>query len=474
MRIKVCFIQQEAFPYFGVMSLAGYLKNKGIESDVLIANLGDDLSGALRDIRPDLIGFSVLTTEHSWLAKTSRQIKGNFPDIPIVVGGIHAILYPKAVLQIPDVDYVCTGEGERTLAALCASIKNGGEGVKTIRGIGYRNGGGLKINEGELLLENLSNHFDYREVYYKRYPVLKNDELKQFIASRGCPYKCTFCFNEQLMDAFKSKGKYVRMKEPEHFVEEIRRVKEDAVMKSIFFADDLFTMNKTWLRRFLPLYKEKIGTPFMCTTRANLMDEEIACMLKESGCHTVSFGIETGNERIRKEVLQKKITDEEIINCGNVLKKKGIRIQTSNMFCLPDETLDYAFDTVRININIKADFAFSTIFMPFPETSLAKYCIEKGYLHEGFSFGDLPKSFLTHSILSLKDKEKIENVQRCSYFLIRYPFLLGPIEKLIKNFNFNRLFYALLFIGTFLRYKEERQISFFNAVKFLWRFRKSF
>jgi len=472
--MKVCFIQKEAFPYFGIISLSGYLKDKGVESTVLIANLEQDLNSRLKDMKPDLIGISVLTTEHMWLVEIGQQIKSNFPDIPIIVGGVHAILYSKAVLQIPGIDYVCTGEGELTLTYLCESIKKGKADVRDIKGIGYRNGNDMIINEGESLLDTLSSHFDDREIYYKQYPLFRSDELKQFVASRGCPYKCTFCFNEQLMDVYKSKGKYVRMKEPEHFIKEIQLVKESAVMKSLFFADDLFTMNKPWLRRFLPLYKEKINIPYMCTTRANLMDEEIACLLRDSGCHTVSFGIETGNERIRKEVLQKPITDKEIVNCGNILKKNGIRIQTSNMFCLPGETLDDAFDTVKINIKIKADFTYSTLFMPFPETNLANYCIEHGYLKEGFSFKDLPKSFLTHSILTLKDKDKIENVQKISHFLIRYPFLLATIEKVIRNFKFKGLFYPLLFISTFLRYKEERQISFLNAITFLWRFRKSF
>jgi len=203
------------------------------------------------------------------------------------------------------------------------------------------------------------------------------------------------------------------------------------------------------------------------------MTEDIAIMLKESGCHTVSFGIETGNERIRKEILKKNVTDEDIINCGKILKRNGIRVQTSNMFCLPEETLNDAFSTVKLNIKIKTDFAFSTLFMPFPETNLAKYCIDKGYLGKDFSFEDLPKSFLTHSILTLKEKGKIENVQRGLHFFIRYPFLMRHMEKIIRNFNLDGLFYILLFVGTFLRYKEERKISFFNAIKFLWRFRKS-
>ena len=205
--MKVCFIQKEAFPYFGIISLAGYLKDKGIESTVFIANLEKNLHDRLKSIEPDLIGISVLTTEHTWLIEISRRIKSDFPDIPIIVGGIHAILYPKAILQIPEIDYVCTGEGELTLTNLCESIQNKKADVRGIKGIGYRKGSEMVINEGESLLDNLSGHFDDREVYYRQYPLFRSDELKQFIASRGCPYKCTFCFNEQLIDVFKSKGK---------------------------------------------------------------------------------------------------------------------------------------------------------------------------------------------------------------------------------------------------------------------------
>lgn len=456
------------------MSISGFLKSKGIKTYVLIANLEENLHESLQEIKPDLIGFSVLTTEHSWLEQISQEVKKNFPKIAIIVGGIHAILYSRKLLQIPAVDYVCTGEGEFTLLALCNSIKEGKDNRENIKGLGYHDGNKVRFNDGEMLIENLSSFYEDRDIYYERYPDLRNDELKQFIASRGCPYKCTFCFNQQLVEVYKSKGKYVRMKEPEHFVDEILNVKKRTIMKSIFFADDLFTINKGWLREFLPLYKEKVGIPFMCTTRANLMNEEIASLLKEAGCHTISFGIETGSEKIRNEVLKKNISNTAIVDCANILNKNGIRIQTSNMFCLPDERLNDAYETIVLNIKIRAQFVFSTIFMPFPDTDLAKYCIKKGYLPENLNFNDLPKSFLTHSILRLEDKNKIENLQRCSYFIIKYPILFDPFKVLIRSFEFKWFFLPFFFLGTFLRYKDERQISTFNAIRYLWRFRKSF
>lgn len=470
--MKVCFLQREAFPYFGIMSLAGSLKTEGIASAVLIDSLERDTIASLRALAPDLLGISVLTTEHVWLRDIAKTIRRNLPSTRIVVGGVHAILYPDSILDIPEVDYVCTGEGENTLLSLCRHLQGEEDGLEKVRGLAFRKGTDYIFNEQAPFLE-LNNHREDRTLYYDRYPELRDDELRQFIASRGCPFKCTFCFNEEIRNKLKSTGSYVRRKTPNHLLEEISQVRAAYGMGSIFFADDLFTMNKSWLREFLPLYKKQIGAPFMCTTRADLMDDEIAALLKDNGCHTVSFGIESGSEKLRNELLGKGIMDRDIARCASVLKKHGIKIQTSNMFCLPGETLQDAFSTVDLNIAIKTDYAFATIFMPFPDTRLAQKCIQQGHLRSDFSFKDLPKSFLTRSILILPDKTRIENVQKCSFFMIKYPVLAPLFRKAITAIASRWLYYPFIFIGTFLRYKEERRISFASAVKYLWRFRKS-
>lgn len=471
--MRICFVQREPFTYFGIMAMSGYLHERGIDADVRIETLERDLVGAVRDSAPDLIGISVMTPEHSWLVSVSARLKKALPDVPIIVGGVHAILYPGEVLKIQTVDYVCTGEGELTLSAFCDAMAAGRLDSGTIAGLAYRRDGLPVVNDRESLLECLSDFTEDREVYYRKYPVLRDDELKQFSASRGCPYSCAFCYNGQLRNIFRDKGRYVRRKEPLHLVEEIKRVRASSGVRSIFFADDLFTLDKAWLREFLPHYRKEIGVQFMCTTRANLMDDETAALLSGAGCHTVSFGVETGNARLRNGVLQKGVSDRDIIRCAGILKRHGLRVQTSNMFCLPGETIDDALETVRLNVRIGTDLVFSALFMPFPDTSLSEYCVRKGYLRKDFSFADLPVSFLSRSILEIPDRERIENVQKCSYFLVRYPWLLGIGEWALRRFGLKKLLFPLLFIGTFLRYKEERRISFINAAAFLWRFRKS-
>lgn len=473
--MKICFVQKQAYPYFGVMALSDFLKQNYFETDVLITNLEADLVAKLREVQPNLIGISLLSLEHEWLKEVSCQIKKDFPDIPIMVGGVHAILYPNEIMQIPYVDYVCTGEGEQTLLKFCNELqKRNFEEIERIPGIGFRRGAQLIMNERPYLWNDLDDFFDDRKIYYLRYPMLRDDEQKVFSASRGCPFKCAFCFNEHISDLFKDKGKYVRMKSAKHFVDEIHSVKKSFGVKAIAFADDLFTANCGWLQEFIPQYKKEIGLPFMCSTRANLMNEETAALLKQGGCHTVTFGVETGNEKIRFEVLGKTVTNEHIIKCAELLKKNGIRVQTSNMFCLPGETVEDAFSTVEMNIKIKADFVMCTLFMPFPGTRLAKYCIQKRNLDPEFGLSNLPQSFFKHSVLKMPGKEKIENVQKIAYWLVRFPVFLPFAKWMILKFNFRKLYEFLNLMGIFFRYKEERKISFLNALKIFWRMRKSY
>lgn len=211
----------------------------------------------------------------------------------------------------------------------------------------------------------------------------------------------------------------------------------------------------------------------MCTTRANLMNDDLAKMLAEAGCQTISFGIETGNDLLREKILNKKISDKQIIECGQVARKYGIQVQTSNMFCLPGETLSDAYKTIELNHKAGTHLPFCSLFLPFPNTELANYCIEKGYLKPDYSFKDMPKSFLKESVLSLKDKENIINLQHLSYFFIRHPWLYRNFRWVVRFKIFNPLFPLFYLISSFLRHKEERRRSYMSTLFYAWQFRKT-
>ena len=469
--MKVLFLQNQPFLYFGVISIAGFLKSKEIETDVLIHTLeknNDIFISKIKSIRPDMLGISAMSTEHSWINQIVNAIRGAGIETPIMVGGVHATIYGSEIIKNKNIDFVCVGEGENTVYDVLVNLHNRGA---------LLNISGLLINYNNNIYSNtvktqvdIDNIIEDRAIYYKRYPDLANDELKQFVVSRGCPFNCNFCYNSQIQTS-----QHMRYKNISNVLKELEYVKNNYGAKSIFFADDLFTANRKWIAEFLPLYVERIGVPFMCTTRLDIITEEIATLLKESGCHTVSVGIETGSERIRKEILNKNLSDDKIIKGAKILKEVGIRIQTSNMFCIPTETVEDALETIRLNIKIKADFVFVAILMPFPDTKIASIAQELGILKKDFSFEDLPKSFFTpKSIMGLPNVHVLENIYKVAYVCVRYPFLFSLFSNLVKFKFLDKVFLLIFYISLFYRYKSERNLSFFSTLKWFYRFRKSY
>ncbi len=475
MKPDIVFYQQYALPYFGILSLTAHLKHAGLKSDVVIKSLEKNPIRTIKRLNPSIVGISVLSTEHNWLIHATQAVRSAMPHVKIIVGGIHAIFYPEEILSTTSADLVCHSEGEDVLLNVIKELNKSNPSWYSIPGISYRDSlGVIHTNERATLVQFDDKIVEDRAIYYDRYPPLANDIVHRFFSSRGCPYRCSFCYNSSIQDLFVGKGTYVRQKSVEHFIQEIDSQYTKYSIRSVFFYDDLFTFDKKWLKRFLEIYKIKINIPFMCTTRADLIDEDTSRMLAEAGCRTASFGIETGNYQIRKNILKKDISDEQIIRCGNLLRKYSIWTQTSNMFCLPNETLEDAYKTVELNIKAKANFAFSALFMPFPKTEIADYCIKQGFLRPDYSLKDLPHSFLTASILDMPNKLAIINIHRLIYFFVRWPLFFRISRKIVRFYFLNIFFNLVFLINNLLRYKEERGITLPSAIRYALRLRNSF
>lgn len=472
--MKICFCQKQLFPYFGVMALSGILNRSGHRTDVLIYVCETDILSRLETISPDIIGFSVMSTEHKWLKGIVPEIKKRMPGVPIIVGGVHATLYPEDILKLDGVDYVCWGEGEIAFPRLLERLEKGDKSPEGIQGIGYRKGAVPVLQGVAPLIQDLSSFSEDREVYYDRYPELKGLPQKIFMSSRGCPFSCNFCANSYMKNIFRDAGRYIRRKPPDFFLNEIKRVVEAYGATSLFFCDDLFVFNFKWLEDFSKIYKSGLGIPYICTGRAGSIQERHTAALAFSGCHTVSIGVETGNEHLRQKVLNKKISNADLLNCSSILKKAGIEIQTSNMFCLPDETIEDAVSTIDLNIRIGTDYMFTAIFLPFPKTALAEYCIEKNLLKKDYSFEDMPESFVRESVLDKKEKDIFSNIHKIAHLSLLFPGLKPLFIFMAKKVHSKKLFFFLYLSGTFLRYKKERKLSFYETVKYLWSYRKGY
>ena len=473
--MKIVLIQQYASPSFGILAIMTYLKHHGVNCEVIVWSLEENPVEAIYELKPDLIGISLMSTEHYWMVRAVKDIRQKLPETKIIVGGIHAVIYPEEVLAVSGVDLVCNSDGEQVLLEICRMLDKGKTEWSLIKGLAYKDENGVARSTGRADFYNYSSDIiEDRTPYFSRYPAMSKDTVPRFIASRGCPYNCSFCYNGQIKDIFKdSNNRYVRYKDPGNLIREISNICKRYYVESIFFVDDLFSSNKKWLTHFLDIYKREINYPFMCTTRANLMNDDLAKMLAEAGCQTISFGVETGNDLIREKVLNKKISDKQIIECGQAARKYGIQVQTSNMFCLPEETLQDAFKTIELNHKAGTQLPFCSLFLPFPNTELTDYCIKKGHLKADYSFKDMPKSFLKESVLSLKDKEEIINLHHLAYFFIRYPWLYKNFRWVVRFGIFKPLFFLMYLLSSFLRHKEERRRSYLSTFFYAWQFRKT-
>ena len=202
----------------------------------------------------------------------------------------------------------------------------------------------------------------------------------------------------------------------------------------ISFIDSTFNLDKKWLLKFLECYRKRIGIPFSVNLRANLVDEEIVKAFAETNCcHTVRVGIETGNEKLRREVLNKNISNNSIYNMAALLEKYKISLLAYIMFGLPDETVADAFETIEMMQKIQPDIIYAMVFLPFPGLNITKYAIKKGYITEKdlLKLGERKYHFY-NSILQQSDINTVMNIHKLHMVLTRFPFLSPFLKKLVR------------------------------------------
>jgi len=365
---------------------------------------------------------------HKWVLEIADKIKAKTNKI-ILLGGPHPTFFPE-IINRPPVDIICIGEGEGAIVDLADRLEKK-QDITKIKNLWVKKNGKVYKNDLRPLVKDLDSFGPPdREIYYKKYSFLKNNPRKPFFTARGCPYSCTFCFNHSFMKLYRGKGKLVRHREIRSVIQEIKNVKKKYPLKTVYFQDDTFILDTTWVKKFVEVYKKEIRLPFICMVRANLVNEEIIKCLKDSGCEQVFFGIESGNESIREKILKKGITNEQILATGRLLKKYKIRFKTYNMLGLPGETLENAFETVYINRKIKTDYPWCSLLQPYPKTEIYENLIESNIMLKELSPDDISQSFFLDTKIS--HQKEIINLQKLFFYAVKFPSLEPLIRKLIK------------------------------------------
>jgi anaerobic magnesium-protoporphyrin IX monomethyl ester cyclase len=460
---KLLFLQNLEYEFLGPMYISSAVK-KAHACTLALGRTEEDFFAVMESFKPDVVGFSIMTGSHGWALNIARALKKRYKFIALF-GGAHPTFFPEFIDE-DGVDVICRGEGEEAALELLNALDAKAEYAE-IANLSVKRDGQVFRNEVRALNRDLDAFpFPDRNLYDALGPGADRG-VRNIATSRGCPFHCTFCFEDSMREMYKGKGQYVRIREVGKVIEELRDLKDNHKAKTIFFCDDVFGLNRTWLLEFLEVYKKEIGLDFVCLARADIIraNEDYPARLKAAGCRSVFFGIETGSEALRNTVLKKNLKDSDIYAAAELLHKAALPFRTYNIVGLPDETLEDAFRTIEMNIRIKADYPWCSIFSPYPRTALTKYSQEKGYLKKDFSPDEISGSFFIDSKLQLPGIRRIENLQKFFQTAVLWPWTL-PLIKLLIKLPPNPLFglwFGAVYFHVFLK-SENR--SFFKTLGF--------
>ena len=462
---KVLFLQNLPFEYMGPMYISAVLKSHGHRCHLIILSEEKDYLQKVREYNPDLIGFSTMTGPHKWVLKIAREVKREV-NTPILLGGPHPTFFPE-IIDEPQVDIICIGEGEFAVLDLAEKLDKG-ETIDHIPNLWVKTDGRIVKNGLRPLLEDLDKLPYPDRALYDDCRILRAVPAMKFLTGRGCPYRCSFCFNHRFNELYKGLGRMVRKRTVESLVGEIKETARKYELTLVRFPDDTFTSNRRWLLEFLRQYKQDVGLPFTGLAHANELSEEVIRSLKASGCLNVYFGVETGNEALRNRLLNKNLTNAQIIDTAQLMRKYRLKFGTYNMFGLPHETLALAFETIELNRRLKPDYAINNIFQPYPRTAIADYAAEHGFMD---AKNEYLETMNEGSILRLREIDQIVNLSRFAYLAIKFP-LLTPLIKILIKRRPNKIFKMIFDLTNAPAMKSNLNLGLINLVRWGLQLRK--
>lgn len=427
---------------------------KNIDSKLKSRNqLVKDLQEKISSLNPDIIVISCSSYEYDHLFDFWPEIK--IPESALVIiGGVHCVLEPDEVIETGLFDMVCIGDGEEAFDEILDKYEKK-QDLRYIKNIYYKDKGNNKIIKNprrnltdENILWKFTPDYSLFDDKYFIYPFHgKLYRRFRFEMGRGCPYSCAYCANSALKRVFQGLGKYCRTRP----LEDMKKDMEILLNKyniGMFLLDDecLLAHSIEWLNDFFKWYGEVVKKPFILQTRPETITEEKVQILEKSNApfFLVKMGVESGSERILKDVCNRMTKIEQIEKAYDILHKHD-KIISGGCFMMgfPYETREDIFKTINLCRKVKPDEMLVNIFQPLPGQKLKEVCIKEGYMNAD----DKLCFFTDSSILKMPQisKNEIESLRRVFPLYATLPReYFSKIELCEKDFNNNQGLYKEL------------------------------
>lgn len=429
--MKVLFVISDLFfsEPLGVMYLSAMLKSRGHVTRLAVLSHGD-LVRVLEDFQPDLVGYSSMTSdEHlfrevdgsvrAWIANAGRRV-------PRIMGGAHPTFFPQ-VLTDMKLDAICRGDGDYAILGVVEALARG----QTLNGIPN-----IATPESPEIVKEVVQFMDDlphidRDIIYEAEPDMQKIGIRNFMTQRGCPYKCTYCFNHAYNKLFKGEGrKLIRRRSVSDVIAEVKAVAAKyPPTRIVRFGDDVFVIRRDeWLEEFAERFPREVGLPFYCLIRANALTEDVAELLRKAGCISISMSVEAGGERVRNEIMKRNMPDEMMRNAFGLARRYRINAYGNTILGVPGTTLDDDWYSYKFAKSLKPAAPTFGIFSPYPGTELTQYAIDKGLLPPNYDYTDLrpgAKSALTN--YTPREKNRQIRLSSLASLFCKLPDFMDPL-----------------------------------------------
>jgi len=437
---RVAFILSTCHEFEGVKVLSSVLKLHGHSTEVFITSEERDFRRTVRDWKPDVVGIYATSGQEAWPYEHVRHWKRELSHLKVVMGGPHPSHDLEPLQEADVIDATIKAEAEYALLDLVEAWA-AGRSIREIPNVAYLASDGVAVQNPirPVVGELDSLPFPDVDVFYK-YAFLRNKRVMQVHASRGCQNSCTYCSVGLMKKTWVSgqRGeKFNRTKSVDYLCEEMNDIlARYPGFRMVNFGDAALNMEHGWLAEFAQKWPQRVRLPFACNVNINHLNEDDIVHLKQAGCVSVQFGLESGSERVRLDVYRKGYTDEVVYGIPPLLRKHQITYRTNNIMGSPVETLEDMFETVRVNKRIRPQGCTVLIYRAFKSTVLGQEDFERGRVDLS---RDIGPSIQNDSHLVRDDRSQVVNLQKLFNVAVYLPGGEALVRRLIRLPR-NRLF----------------------------------
>ncbi len=523
MKILFIMVKEDYIDPLNIELLSALAKREGHETFLNVLE-HNNLKEEIATILPDVVAFSAKTGESKVLLNANKWIKSQYGNrVLSVMGGPHPTfnharmkLYDEDLrftkdnplvlspIEETELDVLAVGEADESWPELLRRIKNNQE-IDSIAGLVTKRN---RRADGKVTLKDRTNFLDDlpfldRDLVYSK-TRLKNFGMRSIMASRGCPFVCTYCFNAKFNELYQSKGKTVNRYSVLRLIAELKELVRKYPTQFIKFYDDVFTFRSDdWLKEFSEIYPREIGVPFHCLTRADLVknDPQIIHYLKQAGIKSISMSIESGNKFLREHVLKRGMTEEQMQFAFDLCHKNKINTFSNTILAIPApilpqntdpefetkilnlsyrlkhyfkmnlshidfaqtdrktllkelellglryKTIDYDIESVDFNIKNRVVFGEFPVLFPYPGTPVTQYTID-AKAFDG-DFDKLHQNYQSESpfqCFSPSEKLQQYNLSLLGLVILAFPRFRNITVKYLIRLPLTRLYFALYFL----------------------------